>query len=215
MAENDELRRLASTFKLDVVEIGDNETDAKTEPVDLELEILCHKLKSENEFLKYTAENIEKVKEDKLDLMNRCKQLENAQTELLKIQVEFERFKQENERNESFVKANGGKFGVGSVSDLINLLSAQKLEICDLKDDISKIKSNLIVADLKSKSKDDQIENLKRKLIERETESTNFQLEISRLKSDNEMQLQDTQTLRDLLQSYSKEAKHIVNLVKN
>lgn len=123
----------------------------------IELEILCLKLKNENEFLKYTSENIEKVKEDKLDLINRCKQLETSQTELLRVQVAFETFKKENERISEFLKDNANQYGVASISDLINLLSTQRIEICELKDEIANNLANLKATAMQISSRDNNV----------------------------------------------------------
>ena len=123
----------------------------------LELELLCLKLKKENEYFKYTAENIEKVKEDKLDLINRCEQLQKSQSELIRAQVRYDQYKREDDRIGSILSQNFDQYGVASVSELMDLLSTMRIEIFELKDQLASGQANLQAETIKSASKDSEV----------------------------------------------------------
>ena len=138
-----------STLDLELRKTTDNEK--------LELELQCLKLKEENEYFKYTAENIEKVKEDKLDLINRCEQLQKSQSELIHAQVQYDQYKREHDRISFILSQNFDQYGVASVSDLMDLLSTMRIEIIELKDQIASARANLQAETLKSASKDFEV----------------------------------------------------------
>jgi predicted RNase H-like nuclease (RuvC/YqgF family) len=108
------------------------------------------KMKSEIDFLKSIQKNAEKLVQEKQELLKRNQTLKGFEKELSHAQIELGQLRQEKSRIEDLVQKNGARFGVNSAAELFEALSASRLNVCSLQDNLGETHSLLKAEQLKN-----------------------------------------------------------------
>eukprot|EP00842_Homolaphlyctis_polyrhiza_P004999 jgi/Hompol1/54/HPOL_005218-RA len=160
-------------------------------------------LRSQVVHYKTIQENTEKLKEQKMALEHQVELLADVRTQLLESRSKLVKYETERDEWAKYLGKTGSELGVSSIHAMTNLLSAQRLEIATLREQIGE--RGVAAQQARIISLQKEIEKLEATITSHNQTSIVQQRQIQRLDAQLRLAHKEITSLKELLASYDEE----------